>query len=447
MRVPEMHIESRAARTKRVRFTPAVIESKAPKVGRIERRDDLSPLWLRVTATGDRSFSVRVRIKGQGQPVRLTYPERAHVCNLSVAREWAVKTDGQCRNGTDPRAERRALEAAQGAHQMVAEQTAFEKVAHAYLATNGEFKKNSRPWRPRTYGDYARTVNKRLVPQWKGRSIHSITRDEITDYLTAAAETAPISANRDLVMLTGIMAWYARQRSSTFTSPIVRGMTPSEEKPRDRILADDEIRVVWHIAGKTKVYGGIVRAILLTAARRGEIAVMRPAQIGQDGIWALPGELTKNHAPLYLPLSADARSAIGAHAPDDDQALIFSVGEGRELTSWGHYKENFDQRVLRRLRAIARARGDDPTQVAPLPNWTLHDLRRTARSLMARAKVRPDHAERVLNHKIKGVEGTYDRHSYEDEKRDALDRLARLLRQIVDGEAAKVVRFPVRAVQ
>jgi hypothetical protein len=63
---------------------------------------------------------------------------------------------------------------------------------------------------------------------------------------------------------------------------------------------------------------------------------------------------------------------------------------------------------------------------------------------MARAKVRPDHAERVLNHAIGGIEGTYDRHSYEDEKRDALERLARLLRQIVAGETAKVVRFPAR---
>ena len=64
---------------------------------------------------------------------------------------------------------------------------------------------------------------------------------------------------------------------------------------------------------------------------------------------------------------------------------------------------------------------------------------------MARAKVRPDHAERVLNHKIGGVEGTYDRHSYEDEKRDALDRLARLLCHIIDGAPATVVPFPGRS--
>ena len=63
---------------------------------------------------------------------------------------------------------------------------------------------------------------------------------------------------------------------------------------------------------------------------------------------------------------------------------------------------------------------------------------------MSRAKVRPEHSERVLNHTITGVEGTYDRYSYVDEKRDALERLARLLRQVIDGEPAKVIRLPVR---
>src|SRR4051812_31676579 len=100
------------ASNKRVRFTPAVLEAKAPRSGRIERRDDISPLWLRITASGDRSFAVRVRIKGRQQPLRLTYPERAHISNLAAAREWAIKTDGQCRAGRDPREEARALELA-----------------------------------------------------------------------------------------------------------------------------------------------------------------------------------------------------------------------------------------------------------------------------------------------------------------------------------------------
>jgi integrase len=143
-------------------------------------------------------------------------------------------------------------------------------------------------------------------------------------------------------------------------------------------------------------------------------------------------------------LSADSLSVIGTQDRLEGQDLVFTFNGKDPFNNWSSSKAAFDRRVMWRLRAQARANGRDPTQATPLPNWTLHDLRRTARSLMARAKVRPDHAERVVNHKIGGVEGIYDRYTYIDEKRDALARLARLLRQIIDGETAKVVPFPTR---
>ena len=78
------------------------------------------------------------------------------------------------------------------------------------------------------------------------------------------------------------------------------------------------------------------------------------------------------------------------------------------------------------------------TTVDPIPNWTLHDLRRTAKSLMARAGVRPDISERVLGHVIAGVEGVYDRHSYLEEKRDALEKLAAMIERILNPLPANV---------
>jgi integrase len=71
---------------------------------------------------------------------------------------------------------------------------------------------------------------------------------------------------------------------------------------------------------------------------------------------------------------------------------------------------------------------------SPFSPWVIHDLRRTARSLMSRAKVPRDHAERVLGHAIPGVEGVYDRHSYQTEKGEALAKLANLVAKIVKGE-------------
>jgi hypothetical protein len=75
-----------------------------------------------------------------------------------------------------------------------------------------------------------------------------------------------------------------------------------------------------------------------------------------------------------------------------------------------------------------------------MERWTLHDLRRTARSLMSRAGVRPDVSERVIGHAIPGVAGVYDRHSYAAEKRDALEKLAGLVERIV-APTEKVVRL------
>ncbi len=81
---------------------------------------------------------------------------------------------------------------------------------------------------------------------------------------------------------------------------------------------------------------------------------------------------------------------------------------------------------------------DAKAQLAP---WRIHDLRRTARSLMARAGVRPDVAERVMGHAIQGVEGIYDRHSYRDEKADALRRLAGLIETILNPPAENVTQI------
>jgi integrase len=71
--------------------------------------------------------------------------------------------------------------------------------------------------------------------------------------------------------------------------------------------------------------------------------------------------------------------------------------------------------------------------------WVLHDLRRTAKSLMVRAGVRPDISERALGHVIAGVEGVYDQHTYDDEKADALNRLASLIDSILNPPKGNVV--------
>ena len=76
-----------------------------------------------------------------------------------------------------------------------------------------------------------------------------------------------------------------------------------------------------------------------------------------------------------------------------------------------------------------------------MPHWTVHDVRRTCKTLMSRAGVRPDISERVLGHVIPGVEGVYDRWNYLSEKKEALEKLEAMIKRIVSPPSANVVEL------
>jgi integrase len=103
--------------------------------------------------------------------------------------------------------------------------------------------------------------------------------------------------------------------------------------------------------------------------------------------------------------------------------LAFTTDGKRPLGGFSKFTRKFDAKVLAELRK--------DNAEAELPRWTLHDLRRTARSLMSRAGVPSDHAERCLGHVLPGIRGTYDRHQYLNEKRRAFEPLATLIERIV----------------
>ena len=147
---------------------------------------------------------------------------------------------------------------------------------------------------------------------------------------------------------------------------------------------------------------------------------MSRKEIGEDGIWTIPAERYKTKRPNFVPLSKAALAVIAAQPKIDGCDYVFPSRAKTPFSGFGKSKAKLDKAVLAAMKKQAKK----GAKVEPIPNWTLHDLRRTAKTLMARAGVRPDISERVLGHVIAGVEGTYDRHSYADEKRDALEKLA-----------------------
>jgi integrase len=217
-------------------------------------------------------------------------------------------------------------------------------------------------------------------------------------------------ADQTLAIVRRILNWHA-SRSDEFRSPIVRGMarTKPSERERERVLSDDELRLVWKVA-ETAPLGCFLRFVLLTATRRNEAAQARRSEInGAD--WIIPGARYKTKKDHLVPLSAMALAAL----PKASGAFIFTTDGVKPLNA-SNFKASFDKAL------------------PPLPRWTLHDLRRTARSLMSRAGVPSDHAERCLGHVMPGVRGTYDRHEYYDEKRRAFEALASLVERIVNPQ-------------
>jgi integrase len=247
-------------------------------------------------------------------------------------------------------------------------------------------------------------------------------------------QSGPVMADRTRAHFRKALSWYG-ERDDKFNlgAAFVRVEPRSASAARTRTLSDDEIRILWPVLCERGAYGALVKALLLTGQRRNEIAEMTWAEIGRDGIWEIPAARYKTKRPHAVPLSAAALALIEAQPRDRDHVFFSSAGTA--FSGFAKSRAVLDKAILAAMRKAAKP-GE---KVKPLPHWTLHDLRRTARILMARAGVRPDVSERVLGHVIAGVAGVYDRHSYADEKRDALEKLAGLIERIVNPPPANVL--------
>jgi integrase len=285
-------------------------------------------------------------------------------------------------------------------------------ICESYLAREGDKLRNTK-WRKGV-------LDRHVYPTLGARPIAEIRRSEIVRLLDRIEEgSGPSMATQTLSLVRKIMNWHAT-RSDDFVSPVVRGMARTErsEQARDRILTDDELRAIWRADGG--LFGNYVRFLLLTAARRNEAAQMTWAEL-QGSDWTLPAARNKTGVDLVRPLSQAAREIIGA-LPKAGEFVWSTNGGAVPIGGFTQFKRRFDD-------------------ASGTSGWALHDLRRSARSLMSRAGVPSDHAERCLGHVIGGVRGVYDRHEYHSEKARAFEALAALVERIVSGAQAGVVQL------
>jgi integrase len=277
-----------------------------------------------------------------------------------------------------------------------------------------------------TLRNKTRYLANHILPAWSSRDFRSIRRSDVAKLMDAVQDTAgPAAADEVLSIIRSICSWYAT-RNDDYTSPIIKGMrrTSSKERARDRVLTDDEIRAVWNAASGT--FGGIVKLLLLTGQRRTTVASMQWDDITIDGTWRCEEGPRQKGRGGELVLPEMAIEVIRSQPRFAHSLFVFPGARGsNHFRAFNDGKRALDQEVENRGRRLSP--------------WTLHDLRRTARSLMSRAGVSFEVAERVLGHVQPGVAGIYNRHSYLTEKAQALTALAGLLETILRGPVDNVV--------
>ncbi len=273
--------------------------------------------------------------------------------------------------------------------------------------------------KPLSFKQMERHLMKHAKPL-HGLQLTKIDRRAIASRIAAvAAKSGAVESNRVRASLSAFFAWCMR-RGLIDANPVI-GTERQQEKSRDRVLSDGELKTIWAATDDATDYSAIIRILALTACRADEIASLRWSEVMRDRI-ILPPNRVKNGREHTIPLTTPVRKMLDARPRKPDRDFVF----GRRDHGFSGF-------------SVCKAALDRRLDIAP---WTTHDLRRTAATKMAELGIAPHIIEAVLNH-VSGhkasTAGTYNRATYESQKRNALERWAESLLAIVTGETPKVV--------
>jgi integrase len=372
------------------KLTAKAVEAIKPARARKEIPDALLPgLYLVVQPSGAKSWAVRYR-RG-GRPRKLTLGPHPAL-DLKAARELGAKALRSVAEGRDPASEKQARPV---------HPDSIEDVVARFIE-----KHIRRNYRPKPAKEAERLLRVHVLRAWRGRTIGEITRRDAREMLDRIVEAgAPVAANRVHSITRKLFGW-AVEHEIIAASPMAGLKAPAVEKSRDRVLTDDELCRVWNAAGQIgdPIYGAVVRVLILTGQRRGEVAGMEQAELDLEGrLWSLPKERTKNARAHDVPLSPQAIAVIN-NVPRTSERFVFSFNDKAPINGFGWPKERLDA-------------------LCGFSDWTLHDIRRTVTSGMARLGISLPVIEKVLNHasgSFAGIVGIYQRHDFAGEKAAAL---------------------------
>ena len=372
---------------------------KPPIRGRFELRDArVMGLVLRITPTGVATWSVRTRTRDgkQTRPALGTWP----AMGIAEARRAALAALAAVQSGADPVADRRKER--EGRRASLREATVAARLAEWQADRIGN---PVNPWSDRYAAEVERAAAHDIIPRLGSRKLVHTTRADWTALVAAKRKGAPAMAAA-LYRLASAFLTHAEASGWIEHNPLPRrgaGTLAAPPAPRERVLTDAELLAVWKAADReAPKLRAFVRLLVLTGAREAEVAQIAAGELDlAAGRWTIPAERAKNGRPYTVPLCALALAELRAVWPNETPGpryrLLGRSGAGG-FTGFSRLKERMNS-------------------ASGVQAWRWHDLRRTARTGMARLGVSSDHAEAAINH-VSGrtkLERTYDRHDYAPE--------------------------------
>ncbi len=369
-------------------------------------------LGVRVSPKGKKSFVYMYRHEGKARFLTLGDYPRMTLADAHKAHAEAMK---KVEEGIDPGAE------------AVAERAEDRRAPTMDVLADEYLEKWAKP-RKRSWREDERILKKDVLPEWGRRKAREITRRDVIRLLDGIVDRgAGIMANRTLAAIRKMFN-FAVSRDIVPISPCLAVRSPAPEQRRDRVLTTDEIRALWHGLEGAKMAEGTKFALklqLVTAQRKVEIVSATWEEIDlTDKWWTIPPEKAKNKMAHRVPLSPLALELLQAakNIAGDSPWIFPSPQTDRHITP----------------EAVDHALRRPGLEHLGFTFW-VHDLRRSAASHMTSLGISRLVVGKLLNHAERGVTSTYDRHSYDKEKRQALETWGRKLKTIIEGTKSNVV--------
>ena len=359
---------------------------------------------VKITPKGRKVFIVLYRTGGAGSKLRKYTIGPYGRVTLHQARVAAQKVFAAKLDGRDPAAEK-----LESKRRLVADR--FDLLLEDFVTRRLSQKRSG--------AEIGRVLRREFGQQWKGISLHSISKRHVVDVVTAIEQRgAPAAANKALKSIKTFFTW-AVGRAVLDQSPAAGIPLPGKSVSRDRVLSDDELaEVILAARSMPDPYGSIVEFLTLTGQRREEVAGLTWDELDlKQRLWTIPKERSKNGKAHLVHLSVPTLELLKRR--HRDAGFVFPSSD-KPFNAFSRAKRELDK-------------------LSGVTSWRLHDLRRTCVSGMARLKIAPHVADKVINHQsgtISGVAAVYQRHEFLSERKEALELWAQHIEAVISAAAA-----------